>query len=73
MIVPNAVVNASNHSNLYETFVKSYTIYKTNEVFRDNLASNLQRQGERTPGFNGQAVTFTLQLMNSPHFTNEEI
>ena len=52
---------------------RRYTMYKTNEFFRDSLASYLERQDQRIPGFNGQAITFTLQLMKSPHLTNEKI
>ena len=46
--------------------MKRYTIKIINDFFRDNLASYLEQQDQRTPGFNGQAVTFTLQLMKSP-------
>ena len=53
--------------------MKRYTIKNKNDFFRDNLASYLERQDQRSSGFNGQAVTFTLQLMKSPPLTNEKI
>ena len=41
--------------------------------FRDKLASYLERQGQRTSGFNGQAGTFTLQVMKIPQLKNEKL
>ena len=41
-------------SNLFETFVKGYTFKIITDFFRDILASYLERQHQKTSGFNGK-------------------